>query len=187
MNCRPPHYQSTHDGAPAIRLSWKAGLSDSLFNIYSSREWPVDTENPQNLIATHWQSPSIVFQTTAGSRFFAITALDRYGNESLPLQQPQPAHYGKSFGQHPLQSNTLTPAESMPLLHCDNRFLTLPNKPATLDADHIIIETLQGRIAATLPYRNNHPINVTKLPPGNYIVRSLNHRGITHRLGFFQK
>ena len=179
---------STHDGDPAIRLTWQTGLQDSLFNIYSSREWPVDTENPQNLIATRWQTPSIVFKTKAGNRYFAITALDRYGNESLPLQQPQPAQYKKSSEQHSLQSNILAPAESMPLLLCENNVLTLPIKPATLDADHIVIETLQGRIAATHPYQNDQlTIKVTKLPPGNYIVRSLNRRGITHRLGFFQK
>ncbi len=172
------------DGTPAVRLTWRAELSDSLFNVYSSRNWPVNTEDAHNLIATRLQSPSITFETSTDGRYFAITTLDRYGNESKPLQQAQPPHLQKNKSQ---TASIQSLSETLPLLQCKGKYLFLPSKPSALDADHIIIETLQGRIAVTRPYGNDEKINISTLPPGNYIVKSLNHRGITHRLGFFQK
>ena len=63
-----------------------------LYNIYASREKPVDTNNPANLIATRylWQQLTIPQQGIKGHRlYYAVTATDRYGNESAALQEPQ--------------------------------------------------------------------------------------------------
>ena len=61
-----------------------------LYNIYASREKPVDTNNPENLIATRylWQQLTIPQQGIKGHRLhYAVTATDRYGNESAALQE----------------------------------------------------------------------------------------------------
>ena len=63
-----------------------------LYNIYASREKTVDTNNPANLIATRylWQQLTIPQQGIKGHRLhYAVTATDRYGNESAALQEPQ--------------------------------------------------------------------------------------------------
>ena len=63
-----------------------------LYNIYASREKPVDINNPANLIATRylWQQLTIPQQAIKGHRLhYAVTATDRYGNESAALQEPQ--------------------------------------------------------------------------------------------------
>ena len=58
------------------------------YNIYSSTIFPVDTTDPTNLIESYSNDtiyteplPSLVRRN-----HYAITAIDRYGNESLPLQ-----------------------------------------------------------------------------------------------------
>ena len=113
-------------------------------------------------------------------KFYAITALDRYGNESEPLQ----SHSFKS--QQPTVNYQLSTLNStIPLLPCDGRQLTLPEKSQTLDANTLAIETLQGTLVATRPWRGNKT-DVSTLPEGFYQLRSLGRKGITHRLGFFQ-
>ena len=62
--------------------------------------------------------------------------------------------------------------------------LTLPEKPSTLDANVVCIETMQGKLMTSLPYRGKYA-DVSKVPEGFYQLRSINKRGITHRLGFF--
>jgi hypothetical protein len=46
------------------------------------------------------------------------------------------------------------------------------------------IETLQGKPLATRAYSGQY-IDVSSIPEGMYQLRSLNKKGITHRLGFF--
>lgn len=58
------------------------------YNIYSSYTYPVDTTDPKNLYRTysrntHYEEPTV---SIVHPRHYAITAIDRYGNESLPLQ-----------------------------------------------------------------------------------------------------
>ena len=76
-------------------LTWSGARDRSdgpylLYNIYASREKPVDINNPANLIATRylWQQLTIPQQAIKGHRLhYAVTATDRYGNESAALQE----------------------------------------------------------------------------------------------------
>ena len=68
-------------------------------------------------------------------------------------------------------------------LNNDGEYMCLPDKGSTLDADYIIIETLQGHAVATLPYRGDKA-NISSVPDGCYFVRSLGRKGRSHRLGF---
>ena len=150
-----------------------------LYNVYASSVCPVDISDPRNLVATRLTEPHITFSSNTQHptpKFYAITALDRYGNESEPLQSHQPT---QQF--IPPVGGT----EGGSLLPCDGRQLTLPEKPQTLDANTLAIETLQGTLVATRPWRGNKT-DVSTLPEGFYQLRSLGRKGITHRLGFFQ-
>ena len=80
----------------------------------------------------------------------------------------------KSSDYHPAQ-----------MLQCDGNILTLPEKSATLDAEFVMVETLQGSTIATLPYRGTS-VDVRRIPEGMYIIRSLGKKGSPHRLGFIQ-
>ncbi len=146
-------------------LSWQG--SAPYYNIYSSRSWPVDTRSADNLIAIRRTAHHIAVNTH--NRFFAVTAMDRYGNESEPLQ---------SYDAPPL------PTAKVPLLSCDGTWLQLPAKPSVLDADMVACESLQGVVVYTGAYADR--LNVSRLAEGSYILRSVNRKGISHRLGFFQ-
>ena len=145
------------------RLSWSG--ASPYYNIYASREFPVNTDDVRNLIAQRVEGQSICINLAA-ERFYAVTAMDRYGNESNAMQS-----YVKG-----------TPRQQ--LLKHDGRRLQLPKKNGTLDAEFVTIETMQGSVVATRPYRGE-TINITDIRDGVYILRSLNHKGITHRLGSF--
>ena len=71
----------------ALTLTWQG--ADSLrYNIYSSSTYPVDIEDPTNLLHTYRSETSytISFPSLVVPCHYAITAIDRFGNESAPLQ-----------------------------------------------------------------------------------------------------
>ncbi len=74
-------------GRTTDRLIWYGAQDYSggdylLYNIYASDVWPVDTEDPQNLIAVRYRGQSLSVPHHGRMLYYAITATDRYGNES---------------------------------------------------------------------------------------------------------
>lgn len=73
------------------RLQWSEGKDFSgapylLYNIYASVTPHFDTGDPHYLIATRLTDRQLIVPHTKGQTlFYAVTALDRYGNESQPL------------------------------------------------------------------------------------------------------
>ena len=57
------------------------------FNIYASHSYPVDTSNPQNLIAMKRSTQYMLIPAEAQQRYYAVTAINRYGHESSACQQ----------------------------------------------------------------------------------------------------
>ena len=169
----------------AARLSWSHEEKDTtmmLFNIYSSTSYPVCTDDARNLIATRRQSRSIVI-THNPSLYYAVTATDRYGNESKPLQE-----------SYETASHTITESTchntALPLLHCDGKRVTLPTSVRLTDAAYLIVTTLQGSVTTTLPLRfnGNTPAttaDVSRIPEGIYALRTLGKKGVSHRVGIF--
>lgn len=155
-------------------LSWTPVDKDTtriMYNVYSSREYPVNTDDARNLTVVRLRKSSLIIPHDP-TRYYAVTATDRYGNESTPLQE-----------RH---TNPDTPETRITdrLLKCDGKTLSLPEKGSVLDAAFVTIETLQGHIVATRLY-NGTVADVSSLPEGMYVLRSLGRKGVTHRLGYF--
>lgn len=155
-------------------LSWTPTDKDTtriMYNVYSSREYPVNTDDARNLTVVRLRKSSLIIPHDP-TRYYAVTATDRYGNESTPLQE-----------RH---TNPDTPETRITdrLLKCDGKTLSLPEKGSVLDAAFVTIETLQGHIVATRLY-NGTVADVSSLPEGMYVLRSLGRKGVTHRLGYF--
>lgn len=155
-------------------LSWTPTDKDTtriMYNVYSSREYPVNTDDARNLTVVRLRKSSLIIPHDP-TRYYAVTAIDRYGNESTPLQE-----------RH---TNPDTPETRITdrLLKCDGKTLSLPEKGSVLDASFVTIETLQGHIVATRPYKGT-TADVSRLPEGMYVLRSLGRKGVTHRLGYF--
>lgn len=142
-----------------------------LYNVYRSDRWPVDTSDPRNLIAVRRKERvlNIPMDNNTAQWHYAVTAMDRYGNESRPTTTPQP------LGD--------IQAKSSGWIVNDGKRLTLPKKGKTLDADYIAVETLQGCIVATFAYKDK--IDISTLPEGCYALRSIGRKGAPHRIGRF--
>ena len=62
-----------------------------LYNIYASADYPVDINDNRNLISTRQRSNRITVKHGGRQLNYAVTAVDRYGNESLPAQTVKPS------------------------------------------------------------------------------------------------
>ena len=81
----------------SVMINWdKADSSkteEASYRIYASDFYPVDTNDGKNIICLKHKSNSFHYSSKDGKikRFWAITATDRYGNESSPLEINRPA------------------------------------------------------------------------------------------------
>lgn len=152
-------------------LSWQAAKDRSdapylYYNIYASEDFPVDVTKAENLVAMRVTKTSVLVPNNGKN--YAVTAMNRYGLESRPAQLLLNAggHYAV-----PTISRT------------DGRPVALPKKGTVLDAEYVVIETLDGRQMEVRPY--SALLKVDHLPNGIYQLRSLGKKGRNHRIGFF--
>ena len=69
-----------------------------LYNVYASDQWPVNTDDPANLVAMHVGQTQMAIPM-GRPRHYAVTAIDRYGQESQPRQeQPRQPTGRRSVG-----------------------------------------------------------------------------------------
>ena len=154
------------------KLSWQTAVDSSdapylFYNVYASEDFPVDITKAENLMATRKRETSMMVPVNKLN--YAVTAMNRYGQESTPAQLLLNA--GSRIRTTPTISKT------------DGRAIALPPKGATLDAEFVIIETFDGRQVAIQPY--TEMLDVSRLPNGLYQLRSLGKKGRNHRIGFF--
>ncbi len=101
--CAPENFEVTVS-KHVTTLSWQE--NDSLaYNIYSSDAYPVDIENPVNLCQAYLRDSCYMTPTPSvvKPRHYAITAIDRYGNESAPSQWRSRNALIEPKGQFPLR------------------------------------------------------------------------------------
>jgi len=143
---------------------------DIAYNVYGSDVWPVNTDDARCLLAVRRSATSLRLPEKSPYRYYAVTAVDRYGNESAAVQLPRGG--GSSAGRPHLWQ-------------CSGNSVELPEKESVTDAGYILIESMQGVIITSRPYRGRH-LDVAALPEGMYVLRSVNRKGVTHRLGFLR-
>ena len=141
-----------------------------LYNVYASRTYPVDINDARNLIAPRIQKSYIKLKNTKDF-CYAVTAMDRYGNESKEAQSCT-------------QEIVTNAAPAATLLTCDGYRLQIPNTIGQADAKYLAVETLAGTVIATCKV-NGNTIDVRRIGQGMYILRTLNRKGISHRIGYF--
>ena len=144
-------------------------------NVYASRTYPVDIRDASNLIETRRLQNHITFKNfdELDELYFAITAMDGYGNESSPLQVS-------------VQNNNanIEKQGKAKLLKCDENKVELPFEAKNMDFSLILIETQQGQTIRCIQRASNY-INIKGLAPGIYTVKGMNKKGITHSIGSF--
>lgn len=159
-------------------LSWSGAKDNSgapylTYNVYSSDECPVDITKASNLVAARVEATSIT--VPFDGRYYAVTAMDRYGNESQPLQNHK-AKVRRRTAETTLRNDLL------PLFPCDGKTVSL-GKTAVNDSDLLQIATMQGTVVNTVFV--SQKVDVRTLPKGFYLIRTLGKKNSSHRLGYF--
>ena len=156
--------------AEGDKLSWQEADDRSdgpylVYNIYASTTYPVDVTKAENLIATRHLWRSINVPKHQGQWYYAVTAQDRYGNEGPAVQEA-------NVSRQDYNVSAMLPNDGRKLK------IDIPS-----DAKLLQIATLQGLVVRTC--LNEPQINISTLPEGIYQLRTVQKKGITHRLGFF--
>lgn len=77
------------------KLSWHPATDNDkqnapMYVIYGSDTYPVDISNPENILAQRVQGTEYIYAPISpwtARTYFAVTAIDRCGNESEAIQQ----------------------------------------------------------------------------------------------------
>lgn len=140
-----------------IRMNWQPAPDDSrhpvVYHLYGSNTYPVDINNSKNLLEPHLISTNYEYAPTLPwrqKRYFAVTAADRFGNESAPLELNKASDM------------------DMPLLNKGD-ILYLPDVP---DAQAIVISAATGEEISRLVYARQ--VSLEQLPVGFYTVSVIN-------------
>ena len=158
-----PFYELQDNGE--VKLAWSASKDNHdlpvVYHLYASSNYPVDTNNANNLLATYLKGNQITLPD--GEGYFAVTAADRYGNESAPLAL-----------------NTAPEIES-PTLNQGNKLVL----PQLEDVPEILICNALGETISKVSYQPE--ISLKLLPEGFYLVYTWNEEGEKKFLGTILK
>ena len=150
-----PIYEPQANGA--LRLAWTASKDNNdlpvAYHLYASNSYPVDTDETQNLLQTYVKGNEVVLPHGQSWQYYAVTATDRYGNESVPLELNG------------------APQGEVRLLNRGN-LMTLPD---LTDVQEILICNSMGETISKIKY--NQEVSLELLPKGFYLVYALNKDG----------
>ncbi len=140
-------------------LVWTEAEEDNsnggiIYNVYASDTYPVDVTRVENLIAARVRGTTYEFTSKTGNYcYYAITASDRFGNESEAVQEyvdPTELAYKQE------RSKRYLPVD-------DNRMVHFPEEEGTLA---VYICDLSGKRIRIATYPDR--INVRPIKPGMY-------------------
>lgn len=138
-------------------LSWqtvksKPGMPVTRYNLYRSTDYPVDTENIDNLVAANLIDTQFSWVDVQADAHWAVTAVDAYEVESAPTVWREKIVYSK--------------------MHRDT-FL-LPEVQGW--GARVLIKDASGRLLLSSPY--NRKVNVAALPSGCYRLEIISRKGV---------
>lgn len=165
------------------QLEWTEGKDHSdgpylTYNVYASNDFPVDCSNARNILFAYKRGNSL---TVPQGMYYAVTSVDRYGNESTPRQMFSTEEYEQK------KAKEFKVSPYCPIIVCTNSLkLNQINEIFTISSskDIIGIETLEGNIIKT--FTPAESIDISSIPAGMYTVRSFRKKGIPHRLCFLK-
>lgn len=157
----------------AAVLSWKASQDNSgqvKYNVYASKSYPVDITKAKNLIAVNLDTCVYIYNgiyAELNGLNFAVTAIDRSGNESEAAQ---------------ISAFETVYIDGRLLPHANNQLLLPSLSP---QPEFIILTDAEGRIVRTVKYARS--ISTKGLTGGYYQARTLDKGGRSLRIGSFIK
>lgn len=151
-----------------LQLGWQAATDNSqlpvVYHLYGSDTYPVDTNDPQNLLETSWKTTDYTYVPPTPwlqKRYFAVTAADRYGNESAPLALNVPSDMDLPLLNHgsTLRLPEIKEAKSVKILTATHeeaaslhyaRQLSLPSLPSGFYLVYVVLQTNEQRLVGTM-------------------------------------
>ena len=93
----PSKLKTTNINNGYTELKWQAATDNDsrnqpMYVIYASNEYPVDISRPENIVAQGIRDTNYIYAPILPwntKKHFAVTAVDRYGNESAATQEAQ--------------------------------------------------------------------------------------------------
>ena len=160
-----PSFQTQSDGS--IRMAWSVSKDNHdlpvTYHLYGSNTYPVDTQNAGNLVQTYLRDNKTTIKGWKNKRYFAVTASDKYGNESAPLALNEPSGI------------------DIPILNQGNKLML----PSSEDAQEVFICNAIGEIISRV--KPHKEISLDSLPIGFYWVYALNMEGEKKLIGSILK
>lgn len=155
-----------------LTLSWDASQDNSTrsandtgirYQVYASSTTPVDITKPQHLLATGLKETYYTIEAEKGKRLhFDVTAVDCYGNESLPEKTAASTQQQSSTG-----------------------FSHIVSVPEIPEARFLIVSDAYGRELLKQPYQRE--LNTSALEKGAYTLRITDAKGVTLKKEMFLK
>lgn len=134
------------------------------YNVYRSENPFVDTNLPQNLVASRLMDPTFTDKSNGKKYHYAITAVNRFGIESEPLQStPSPQSSSSNFEY---KAGTLVLA-------------------ALENVKSVILTDIYGTTVKEMPY--SREMNVSDLHSGSYTIVLVKQNGSKSTIGVFLK
>lgn len=161
-----------------VELSWDAVQGNVLYNIYGSIEENVDIKKPENLLMAYYEKTSIELPAVNRIKYFAVTAIDRFSEESLPVYS--------NMGMEEEDRQGVAPSGMLLLMH-DNTTLYLDDTEVQ-DGDLIELCSMTGvSLTSRFVYKKgeHNTIDISALPMRHYKVYVLSPKGNKHLLGYF--
>ena len=180
-----------NDGS--IALSWgNANMSYSLnsnpvtsYNIYGSSTYPVDTRKADNLLAANYRGNTLNIPNHGSIIYYAVTAVDRYGNESSASQT-----HNENIGSG-RNWNSNSRRVPLPIVNGSTIYLNSNDAPAgaLIHISSVMGNDVASCIARKAPQGNTAQgktcVEISKLPAGHYALYIINKKGYRHHLGYF--
>ncbi len=158
-----------------VKEFYSSIVQDVTYNLYGSDVIPVDVNKAENLLAANLTDTQINIGNAGSIRYFAVTATDRYGNESKP-----------SFSYTSDQEEQNVPSAPT-MLPYSNGVVTLNGTDASV-GKLVIISSAYGNdihSAIVTHYAGNIAICTGSLSAGLYKVYIINKKDHKHLLGYF--
>ena len=171
---RPGNLHKSREAQTYV-LRWSPSVDnlcgkDVRYNVYASQTSPVDIASARNLIAVNVDSCSLPINEefcALNGISFAVTAIDRFGNESEPARLPS------GWSDKPNLSGRFLPH--------DSQTLDIPEQ----DSPYVAVVDAYGRIVSTAPYSRR--VRIGHLAKGLYEIRTLAKKGRSKHIGYFIK
>lgn len=165
----PAHPSITPKGHE-LEMSWQASKDNSnqtvIYHLYGSDKYPVDVNDPKNLLETCLTATQYTYRPSLPwlqKRYFAVTAADRFGNESAPLALNK------------------TSENDIPLLNKGEILYLSPMN----EAAKVVIKNSTGEEVMQLDFQTT--LSIKQLPVGFYLVSIVYSSGQTENAGIIIK